>query len=1056
MTVDTRLSAYCFAHRPSQDQKSLRCRVPVDGVADASVTGDKVTIVTMDERLFEWYPIEHQFAEGQPVEIHWTELLVSDGDAAYNDLDALLNEAGQSRVDIESLICPPEDDDETSEAPPQPRIISGPDGVWALSTPLSSHSSKHESMMVLNLGGLLPRPKPWLAWMSRQVRCVAFGLEHALFLTNTGELFSCGSNQQGQLSPTAADVKGHNQVTRIVPLGSARKITFISAAGNRSGCVFTPGDNLYEWGDGHEARELDVLGEDGVCITQYKQGEYFSLCAVECDSSRVKVLSWAAAAYSQTRSLSFLGRGEEETSKDNQLGFERWPCAFSDYFTDNNHKHSPMEVALPDSSTVIDVACGRAFSTFVTDDGEVLACGSNDAVAGILGTSSREDINKPIPVPDLDAREYRALKVYAGDSLTVVLAYEHPGAHRGTIFSEEKWGSRTVGPPNERGQRRSRPHKTSSRAVPDTTRRAFPRPATTAGVGSWPTIANSENPMAKTAPTWPAHGDNSTTRSQRQGLRSRWRERTPALLSATTKRTISLSFGRQTGRDERLRRPSVKPSPATYSPVYHLVQRRPKSAFMTRSIRESKRDVASGNDVIEELTREPAAAKRPMSAEGRGIRFNRDQSPRGIPLPEPLMEFVNIGRERHFGKGITFPVTPRWTGPDGRLSRSASPRLRLSKGSPSHNTTPSTVPVLSAAEVRERSRLGREERIRLKSAKLQAEAAAEELLERQGHWFAVLSAVTSLGLLVRRVMWCRTRWLCVLAVVRTQRYVRRWRIYFALKRISPTSKLCLAIYLKRYLSRIRHRMQARASGIVAAFLVESARLSFITQRMMRYLLCVRQLQWWYRRATSRSQLAFGAERRRVIKKLSISFEPDRGAFGRVLYNYEGLKTSFEASFVQELLQKMRQRRTKRWRQLRHACQLTLPMRANDDALMFLGQGRPYEEARKRALAPHRWAVVASFRCTAHDEETLTHWRKIFRATLRRILTDTPFLRRSVGKDPAEMVRPWVEKAISSNWPLIMPTFKDIPHLDAEEILSSQEYEQRMVQIEEEISLVATP
>ncbi|KAF4697490.1 hypothetical protein FOZ63_013450, partial [Perkinsus olseni] len=318
------------------------------------------------------------------------------------------------------------------------------------------------------------------------------------------------------------------------------------------------------------------------------------------------------------------------------------------------------------------------------------------------------------------------------------------------------------------------------------------------------------------------------------------------------------------------------------------------------------------------------------------------------------------------GRGPTFSTTPRWNEVDSRLTRSVSPRIKLRHAD---RSTPrfSDGRVLSAAEARQRSRMARNDRIRQQTERLEAEACAKALLERQAQWLSACAVVCSLRRLLRLVVWYRKRWLYVLVVVRVQRYMRRWRVRFALRRISSTTKLRLATYLSRYLARVRQRLHERSSRVVAAFLREAAQLRFVTQRVVRYLVCIRRIQGWYRRVMSRAALNFAVERRRVTARLTVRMQTETTSVGRMLYNYDALKDSLESEFVRDLLLRFRDRRLSRWRELRAACRLRDSMKVTDDALMFLGQGRPYEEARRRALSPGRWAAIASVRCSAAEE-----------------------------------------------------------------------------------------
>ncbi|EER01404.1 hypothetical protein Pmar_PMAR027533 [Perkinsus marinus ATCC 50983] len=128
------------------------------------------------------------------------------------------------------------------------------------------------------------------------------------------------------------------------------------------------------------------------------------------------------------------------------------------------------------------------------------------------------------------------------------------------------------------------------------------------------------------------------------------------------------------------------------------------------------------------------------------------------------------------------------------------------------------------------------------------------------------------------------------------------------------------------------------------------------------------------------------------------------------------------------------------------------MKVSDEAFMFLGQGRPYEDGRRGVLTPSRWAAVASHGWSTADDATLKEWKQVVRALVGRVLNDTPLLRRSMGKNPRDIAKPWVDKAISKHWDAIMPTFVNVEKVGS--AMSKLEYDERMAQIEREIEHVA--
>lgn len=289
------------------------------------------------------------------------------------------------------------------------------------------------------------------------------------------------------------------------------------------------------------------------------------------------------------------------------------------------------------------------------------------------------------------------------------------------------------------------------------------------------------------------------------------------------------------------------------------------------------------------------------------------------------------------------PVTlyHRWSKPDDYRCQTMLPKIRLSQAGRKEflASRGSDGRVLSTAEAREQSRIAREERIKQKTERLEADARARVLSQRREQWLSACAAICFSQRLIRQVLWYRKRWLYVLIVVRIQRYLRRLRVHSALRRISPVTKIVLVTCLRRYLYWVRKRLHQRSSRVVAAFLREAARLTFFTRHTIEYLVCVRRIQAWYRRVMCRDALNFAFEHRRLRARLHAKFQGKTTTIGRMLYKYDALEDSIQSEFARELLLRLRERRLTRWKELRCACRLTRSMKVSDEAFMFLGQGR---------------------------------------------------------------------------------------------------------------------
>ncbi|KAK9903587.1 hypothetical protein WJX75_009396 [Coccomyxa subellipsoidea] len=273
-------------------------------------------------------------------------------------------------------------------------------------------------------------PQPIKALAGRNIVKVACGDTHTLAITDTGELFSFGRNQNGQLGlGTTSDAILPQPVESLRGL----KVCDISCGAEHSmalagnGAVYCWGWGAYgNLGDGHRedrCAPVKVLGLEGVKVTSVACGWRHSIAADE--TGVVYTFGWSK--YGQ------LGHGDctdqlvpkaVESLKDSRIvlisGGWRHTSVADDTgmlyswgwnkfgqlgIGSNADSNAPVLVLGFGTSPVKLLSCGWRHTFAVTEAGDVFSWGRG--VNGQLGHNEPKDTNSPVRLTELSAGSIR-------------------------------------------------------------------------------------------------------------------------------------------------------------------------------------------------------------------------------------------------------------------------------------------------------------------------------------------------------------------------------------------------------------------------------------------------------------------------------------------------------------------------------------------------------------------------------------------------------------------------------------------------------------------------
>ncbi|ETW01763.1 hypothetical protein, variant 2 [Aphanomyces invadans] len=275
---------------------------------------------------------------------------------------------------------------------------------------------------------------------------ISCGSRHTLALTTTGDVYSWGWGQMGQLG------LGHHKSTNLptkVPFFDECKIKLVhvSAGGCHSGAVTDQGQ-VYMWGEAHWGQ----LGLSADLIEHLHQATPV-LCKVIPGNSTDKIVSLSCGG-THTVALSEQGHVYTWGRRDNgQLGLGReW--LHLEIETDGVSAFTPTRIE-PESfgmEKVVQISAGAFHTAAITESGAVYTWGKEDY--GMLGVGHTADIHVPRKVAYFDKEPARVVSCGGWHTAVVTRA----GA--AFVFGRGEYGRLGLGD----GRSHSHPHKVESLA----------------------------------------------------------------------------------------------------------------------------------------------------------------------------------------------------------------------------------------------------------------------------------------------------------------------------------------------------------------------------------------------------------------------------------------------------------------------------------------------------------------------------------------------------------------------------------------------------------------
>ncbi|EQC33669.1 hypothetical protein SDRG_08773 [Saprolegnia diclina VS20] len=244
------------------------------------------------------------------------------------------------------------------------------------------------------------------------ITAISCGSRHSLALASTGDVFSWGWGQMGQLGH--GNHKSLNLPTPIVYFDAANiKIAYVSAGGCHSGAVSTDG-RVFMWGEAHWGQL--GLSPDYKDVHQAMPAE----CKVLPPNTDEKIVAISCGG-THTAALSDQGYVYTWGRRDNgQLGLGRdWVHMEPEAADGTCGTSIPTRIdpAQFDNERVIQVSCGAFHTAAVTESGHVYTWGKEDY--GMLGVGHTPDIHVPRRVPFFES--VPAASVSCGGWHTVVV-----------------------------------------------------------------------------------------------------------------------------------------------------------------------------------------------------------------------------------------------------------------------------------------------------------------------------------------------------------------------------------------------------------------------------------------------------------------------------------------------------------------------------------------------------------------------------------------------------------------------------------------------------------
>ncbi|XP_022919461.1 probable E3 ubiquitin-protein ligase HERC4 isoform X2 [Onthophagus taurus] len=282
-------------------------------------------------------------------------------------------ELGLGGVEEEHILVPK--DLEFTDAKKVVEVACGPHHTLFLTKEGKVYSCGNNDYGQLGHDQPRKRPRPVSLLDAHRIKKVACGMSHSLALNEWGQVFAWGSNSDGQLG---LQLNVDNQSTpKIIKTLTTRHIIQIACGANHNIALASNGE-IFSWGS-NTYGQLGVGTKTQLESTPIMIGSLSGvpISFIACGFYHTFVLSKSGGVF---------GWGKNTTG---QLGLNS---------TDESISY-PTQLRTLRNIKVRFVACGQDFSTFLTNEGGVLTCGSG--AYGQLGHGSLSNEMLPKQVIEL-------------------------------------------------------------------------------------------------------------------------------------------------------------------------------------------------------------------------------------------------------------------------------------------------------------------------------------------------------------------------------------------------------------------------------------------------------------------------------------------------------------------------------------------------------------------------------------------------------------------------------------------------------------------------------